>query len=176
MKVGLEGFKAKSSWVNRFKMRNRIVSRKVTKFVTKKSLCSRDNVSQTCHDFVKDASRFIGIDGPDNYFNTDQSGFQLLLRSGRTLAFKGDRDVEAVTQSVTSLTHSYSTEYTISTAGKLLSPVYVVLEETGGDFGPIVKRSLFVAKNVRVSASTSGKLNKKHLQEWFGFFSVAWFQ
>ena len=78
------------------------------------------------------------------------------MHSGRTLANQGSKKIECVFQSISSTTHSYTIQPTISADGKLLSPLYLVLKEIGG--GPRVEKTLFKPTNVFVSASKSGKL------------------
>ena len=56
---------------------------------------------------------------------------------------------------------------TISSAGNLMNPIYIVLPESGGKFGPRVLESLFTADNLYISASSSGKMGKQHLLEQF---------
>ena len=80
------------------------------------------------------------------------------MHSGRTLANQGSKEIECVVQSISSTTHSYTIQPTISADGKLLSPLYLVLKEIGGDFGSRVEKTLFKPTNVFVSASKSGKL------------------
>ncbi|XP_046740448.1 uncharacterized protein LOC124407901 [Diprion similis] len=88
------------------------------------------------------------------------------MHSGRTLANQGSKEIECVVQSISSTTHSYTIQPTISADGKLLSPLYLVLKEIGGDFGPRVEKTLFKPTNVFVSASKSGKLTSDHFKQW----------
>jgi hypothetical protein len=104
---------------------------------------------------------------PSQIFNSDQSGFNYEIHSGRTLDFVGVKSVEGVVQSISSTTHSYTIQPTISADGNLLSPLFVALQEPDGKFGPRVEENLFQAPNIYVTASRSGKLTKEHLIEWF---------
>jgi hypothetical protein len=56
---------------------------------------------------------------------------------------------------------------TITKSGKLLSPLFIVLQEPNGEFGPRVEQGMFSAPNIKVTASKSGKLTKEHLRLWF---------
>ncbi len=100
----------------------------------------------------------------DDVYNTDQSGFTREIHSGRTLKFKGTKHVEGVVQSISATTHSYTIQPTISKSGKLLSPLFIVLQEPTGSFGSRVQQTLFSAPNIYVTASKSGKLTKAELK------------
>jgi len=108
--------------------------------------------------FVNEIKSYIPKIGLQNLYNSDQSGFQLEMHSGRTLAVEGEKQVQCVVQSVSSTTHSYTIQPLISAKGKLLSPLFIVLKEKGSEFGPIIEAHLFKAENVYVEASKSGKL------------------
>jgi hypothetical protein len=56
---------------------------------------------------------------------------------------------------------------TITKSGKLLSPLFIVLQETSGNFGPRVRQTLFTTPNLSVRAFGSGKLSKNDLNIWF---------
>ncbi|OQV15818.1 hypothetical protein BV898_10070 [Hypsibius exemplaris] len=64
------------------------------------------------------------------------------------------------------MTHSYTIMPTIDATGKLLSPLFIVMQEISGDFGPLVKKNLFTAPNIYVTASRSRKMMKDHLKTW----------
>lgn len=55
----------------------------------------------------------------------------------------------------------------ISASGKLLSPLYIVLKEPTGTFGPMVQETLFRPVNIYIEASKSGKLTSEHFKSWF---------
>ncbi|XP_071050604.1 uncharacterized protein [Onthophagus taurus] len=159
-------FKASHSWVQRFKKANRLVSRKITKFLSQKQIGNVDRVKTLAKDFVKEAKLQIQIYGPENTYNSDQSGFNLEFHSGRTLSDLGVKTVESVVQSVSSTTHSYTIQPVISADGKLLSPLFIVLKEPSGSFGPRVANTMFKADNIYVLASKSGKLTSEHMKNW----------
>ena len=88
---------------------------------------------------MNEVKPYITQYGIENVYNSDQSGFQLEMHSGRTLSIKGTRQVECVVQSISSTTHSYTIQPTISANGKLLFPLYLVSKEPSGKFGRLVK-------------------------------------
>ncbi|XP_032691723.1 uncharacterized protein LOC116854168 [Odontomachus brunneus] len=162
----VDKFKASMTWVKRFKIAYNIVSRKITKFVTKKSLLSKSNFENKCNTFIENVKYYIGRYGLENIYNSDQSGFQLEFHSGRTLSHKGTKKIESVVQSISATTHSYTIQPTISADGRLLSPLFIVLKEVTGTFGPRVQETMFKAPNIFVTASTSGKLTSNHVKTW----------
>ncbi|XP_071641522.1 uncharacterized protein [Temnothorax longispinosus] len=233
-------FKASPSWIARFKKSHRIVSRKVTKFVTRKTLEDFVDLQKTANDFLETVKPLIEQFGSENIYNSDQSGFQLEIYSGRSLDNQEVKTVERVVQSVSSTTHRdiriecaselkkryrnrkrklrrierescpwapsvfvsharvdkdrkglyaafffysyiaasyvlaydsrtlflylyatthlYTVQPIISSNGKLLSPLFIVLKEVTGRFEPRVEENLFKPTNVIVKASKSGKL------------------
>jgi hypothetical protein len=88
------------------------------------------------------------------------------LHAGRSLAVQGTKKVECVVQSVSATTHSYTIQPTISGDGRLLSPLFIVLKEPTGTFGPRVQETMFRDNNIFVLASKSGKLTSHHFEIW----------
>lgn len=105
--------------------------------------------------------------GPNNIYNSDQSGFNLEMHAGRTLAYMGTLKVESLAQSVNSLTHNYTIQPIITASGLLKSPLLIVTKEKGGRFGPIVEINMYKAENIVTLASESGKLTSKLSIQWF---------
>jgi len=83
------------------------------------------------------------------------------------LTTQGVKTVENIVQSQSATTHSYTIMPTISANGQLHSPLYLVLKEASGNFGPRVEETLFRPSNVFIAASKSGKLTRQHFQFWF---------
>lgn len=107
-------FKASHWWVWKFKSINRICSRKITKFVTKSFTQEEDNIIANALECVDTCKSYFGNYNPSHIFNTDQSGFNYEMHSGRSLAFIGTTSVEAQVQSLNAMTHSYTIQPTIS--------------------------------------------------------------
>jgi len=84
----------------KFKRAHRIVSRKINKFITRKTLESGAELVATANEFVADIQSCIPRIGFENLYNSDQSGFQLEMHSGRTLAVEGEKKVQCMIQSV----------------------------------------------------------------------------
>ncbi|XP_039313957.1 uncharacterized protein LOC113002706 [Solenopsis invicta] len=77
------------------------------------------------------------------------------MHTGRTLSFRGKQKIETLTQSISSMTHSYTIQPIISASGSLLSPLLIILQEKDGKFGPQVEQNLFRADNVVALPSNS---------------------
>jgi len=160
-------FTASTFWVHSFKTKHGIVSRKINKFVTQKYLLSKEETEQKAIEFVSEVKAEILLVGEENVFNSDQSGFNLEVHAGRTLALKGSMKVEGLAQSLNSLTHSYTIQPVVSADGELKSPMLIVLQETGGKFGPIVENTIYKANNIIALPSKSDKLTSEIATQWF---------
>jgi len=94
--VKLENYKASPSFLQDLKLRFRISSRKVTKFVTKKTRTDEKAIKNRADEFVKVINGMKqgegGVYQSSNIWNTDQSGFNYELFSGRSLSDKGEKD------------------------------------------------------------------------------------
>ena len=121
-------------------------------------------VEQHKENFVNGVKNLIKVHGAQNVYNSDQSGFYLEIHSGRTLCYKGIKNIENIVQSVSSTTHSYTIQPTILAEGQLMSLLFIVLEEARGQFGPKVMKTLFKPENIYVEAP--GKLSKELFQIW----------
>lgn len=149
-------FKASSKWIKNFKRKFNIVSRKVTRFVGRKSTQDTTERAAAIASFRAEICQ-IASDCPEGLYNTDQSGFQKEMHSGRSLEKRGAKKVEAVAQSKSCMTHSYTIQPVISADGRLFSPMLIVLQEPQGVLGPRVTKTMFKARNLHVEASKSGK-------------------
>lgn len=108
------------------------MSRKITKFVSRSDLVLKADLEEEALSFVLDVQPLIPSIGQEKVFNTDQCGFELELRAGRTLDTKGGKQILVLAQSKNSLTHSYTIMPTMSAAGDLVEPLYLVLKEENG--------------------------------------------
>ena len=79
-------FKASHSWVSTFKKFHRIVSKKITKFVTRRIIEDSVNLQNTADNFLSTMKSLIEQFGSKNVFNFDHSSFQLEIHSGRSLS------------------------------------------------------------------------------------------
>ncbi|EFN78025.1 hypothetical protein EAI_10585, partial [Harpegnathos saltator] len=123
-------FTASVNWVHNFKVRHRIVSRKIKKFVTQTQLTSKQRLLEKANEFVTKVKSNISLLGEDNVYNSDQSGFNLETHVSRTLSFKRSLKMECVAQSLNSLTHSYTIQPILSASGVLKSSLLIILQET----------------------------------------------
>lgn len=167
-------FRASHHWLLNFKKRHNIVSRKITRQVTRKNIVDAPQTLETVNRFVGKIWEIFERD-PAKIFNTDQTGFNIELYSSRTHEEKGTRHVEALVEAKNSLTHSYTVMPLISGDGKLIKPTLIVHREPkDGEFGPRVLSSMFTHNSIIVASSMSGKVTKPILEMWADrvFFSA----
>ena len=174
-KLNYESYKCSPNWINRFKRRNRIGVRKITVFVTNKSIKEGKEIMKECADFLSTVRERIPHFDRSKVFNTDQSGFSKELHTNHTLEIIGERRVKARVQSVSALTHSYTIQPLISMDGTLYSPMLLVLQEPKGVFGPVVSQRMKRPPNFVIKASRSHIVTKEIVKDWFidQYFPVA---
>lgn len=163
--LNLLTFKASPTWILQFKKLNRITGRKVTRFVSRTTSEKIDELQQKTDEFFKKFQddiypNFTAV----QIFNIDECGVNYELHSARTLSHLGEKDTEAKIKSEHSTTHSYTIVPMLSMDGALKSPLFICLQEAGGEFGPRVTQSLYRPANVIVDCTKSGKLEKSKLK------------
>jgi len=106
--IGLQEFKVSTRWLHSFKTSYNIVSRKITKFVTEVEIENPEALRLAATNFaqqVKDKSKNYE---KSQVQNSDQSGFNYLLKHSRMHEHKGVKTVTAHSQSLNKQTHSYT--------------------------------------------------------------------
>ncbi|TKR76205.1 hypothetical protein L596_017381 [Steinernema carpocapsae] len=97
-------------------------------------------------------------------YNSDQTGLQLELRAGRTLATKGVKKVEVVVQRKNALTHSLTLQPVISSAGQLQLPLFVCFQEWKAP--QCFYRELQEFTHLRCEHSKSGLMTSELTKTW----------
>ena len=168
--VSLDNFKAERGFILNFKKSHRITSRRITKFVTEKTLEDDAVTQKKGKEFNYEVIRYKKDNQMDHsrVLNTDQSGFNYEMVSSRTLSTTGEKDTLGNIQSMNAMTHSYTLQVLISNAGDLAPKLLLCLQEPSGCFGPRVVEEVRKAtsSNVYVTCSKSGKMDKSTLKEW----------
>ena len=159
-------FTASDYWIYRFKERHSIVSRKITKLVTKREFEDKDLIKKSADDFVDSVKKIVLNYPHDRVLNTDQSGLHLEMFSNRTLSYQGEKLTLATVRSVNNTTHSYTVQPTISMSGAVVGPLFLCLKEESGRLGERVKLTLLKPKNVVLTCSKSGKLTTSLVEYW----------
>ena len=163
-------FIASESWVIAFKKHHRIRQRKVTKLVSSKEVYSMEEILNAADRFQKQTAALIPHFDKNFVINTDQTGCSYRCDVKRTLTNTGERSVLVAVGDVNKVTHSYTAQYSITAAGRLLPKVFLCLQEPGGKFGPRVSETVNVLeaqyKNVAVTCSTSGKLTSRLFEQY----------
>ncbi|CAF1124292.1 unnamed protein product [Didymodactylos carnosus] len=161
---GIDNFLASDKWLSNFKRRNNIGSRKVTKFVAKHKIFHKQEIHQAGEEFVSEVKKILPKYKLECIFNIDQSGFHYEFTSNRTLSFRNERSTFVTVKSLNATTHSYTVMPLVNAAGRLVSPVFICLQEPTCRF-PVTK-DVFSTSNVIVTCSISGKLNKSLMEYW----------
>jgi len=152
-------FKASHTWVDNFKKRHGISSRKVTQLVNKRQIKNVSGIMKAAKEFQANIKNEAQKYNPELVFNTDQAQFFYEIAGTRTLSHKGEKLTLAFARSPTNaVTHSYTVQYIINLAGNIVGDVFLCLQEKSGRFGPQVEANIFHAPNVTLSCSVSGKL------------------
>ena len=168
--INFTEFTASNRWLSRLKNGYNIVSRKITHFVTNHHVHEQETINANAKHFVEETNSLIVNYEMTNIFNTDQSGFNYEMVSKRTLSVEGEKTTFGLIKSKSAVTHSYTIQPLISMTGKLLSPLYICLKENckeDGKFGPIVSQNLFEASNIYLTCSSSGKLTKNLVKDFY---------
>ena len=166
-------FSASRFFVYNWKKEHRIVSRKVTKFVSLQFADEEKKIEEDALQFVLEVQSLIPNDFPPHrVINIDQMGVNLEVVSGRTLEIEGEKAVIKSVQTPNAIQHSSTVMPAITAAGQLMSPLYICMKETNqeaaeGRFGPQVEESMFRHPNIHVVANTSAIMNKARTMEYF---------
>lgn len=159
-------FTASDFWLHQFKRRHHICGRKITKLVTKSHVENEADIQQSADRFVLQVQKVLTKYSADCVFNTDQSGLQLELFSGRTLSFEGEHLTLGKVQSINCTTHSYTVQPMISISGRQIGPLFLCLKEASGHLSDNIKRALFTPANIVITCSKSGKLTTSLVRYW----------
>lgn len=169
--LNLPSFKASAGWLQQFKIKYRISSRRITSLTTRKKIIDEEDIVDNSISWVMEFNEnTLPIYQPSQIINIDQSGFRYVHLTNRTLSFLGEKDTQVVIQNKNATTHSYTIMPMLSMDGRLRKPLYICLQETtGNEFGPIVQGRLPNYPNVYVKCSKSGKMSSDKMQEWAQF-------
>jgi hypothetical protein len=159
-------FVASDHWIYRFKKHHNIVSRKITKLVTKREIENKDMINRSAEDFVTNVQKILLKYHPNYVLNTDQSGLQLEMFSQRTLSYQGEKITLATVRSINNTTHSYTVQPIINMSGALIGPLFLCLKEESGRIGENAKQTLFKPSNIVLTCSKSGKLTSSLVEYW----------
>uniref|UniRef100_A0A1B0CYV5 DDE-1 domain-containing protein n=1 Tax=Phlebotomus papatasi TaxID=29031 RepID=A0A1B0CYV5_PHLPP len=166
-------FTASKKFITGWK-KNKIVSRKITKFVTPRILQEQPDVKEKALDFVLEVQEFLQDTKIDleKVINIDQMGINLEVATGRTLEIQGANKVERIVQAENAVKHSLTIMPAVTASGKIISPLYVMLKEPHKDaytgiFGSQVEKKMFKHENIFVKAHSSAVMNKTRTKEYF---------
>ena len=89
--------KASRRWVSNFKRRYKIVDRKITKFVTSRYSSNQQDILESANKFREEMKKKCANYDDDCIWNVDETGIQKEMRTGRTLWFRNEKKVLALT-------------------------------------------------------------------------------
>uniref|UniRef100_A0A914D4Y2 Transposase n=1 Tax=Acrobeloides nanus TaxID=290746 RepID=A0A914D4Y2_9BILA len=160
----LENFNASPSWCFYFKKKNHIVLRKVLKYISKVKAKNPHAIQQKANEFVSVVNDFIRRENvqPQEVLNFDQSGFTKILKSGYTLAMKGQRRIEIMVDSKSAVSHSYCIMPIIAANGHLAPILYMVIGAQPEGKWPKTKIPQMPA-NVYADPGKSYIMTKQHM-------------
>lgn len=158
--VDLADFRASDSWITRFKRNNKIVTRRITKFVTKTNTEDAVQIQSNATAVIVELEEYKHVHDITNEqtYNADQCGIEYELHTARTLSFEGEKDTIGLVRSKNAKTHSYTVMPFISMAGKMKEKALICLKEPNGEFGPTVLSRLFKPDNLVICCTASGKM------------------
>jgi hypothetical protein len=134
--LNLNDFTASHWWINKFKMIYKISSRRIVKFITYRQQRDLEEIENEGVELLLDYEDNIKRQfDPTEIFNTDQSGFNYIVNTNRTLSYMNERITTATTNSLFPLTHSYTIQPLLNMDGQLCGKLYVNLREKDGKFG-----------------------------------------
>jgi hypothetical protein len=170
--IGLsrQEFNASDTFIDSFKQKFKIVSRKVTKFVNRKDFISSDEIEDRANAFTLECREKCAEFERSKIFNFDQSGINYEMTIGRTLSHKGERRTFCLTKSSNAISHSFTICPVLSAEGEFLPKLFVILQEKDGEFGPQVRLQVNELeeklRNVHVVATRSGKMLSSLTQDF----------
>jgi len=166
--LGLTSFKSSASFIYRWKLRNNVCSRKVTKFVSHRNVLTQEQKRIEAERFASKVKAIIQTEGiaHKNVFNADQTGMPYEIYSNRTLSHRGERSTFSHVQSMSSTKHSFTAMVLISADDKLADKTLLCLQEIGGRFGPEVERRLYRPPNIALTCTRSG-LSTDSTYKWW---------
>lgn len=168
--LGNMNFRASLSWLNLFKKRDKIVSRKINKVTSRAKEANAEKIESSKFAFLDYFERQRIRFHDRLIFNFDQSGFEYEMSAERTLSWQGERDTMALADQANKATHSYTIQPTVSRDGRMLGKLLICMQEPTGRFGPrtslLVREAEAKFKNVRVFASKSGKMSAALMRQW----------
>ncbi len=130
VKESILNFEASKHWLQVFKHRHRIYSRKITKLVTRHHADDIDAMNASADSFLVNVKREMSNYKPEEILNTDEVGLELEIHSTRTLSHEGKHVTLARVGSKNATTHSHTIQPMISVAGQLVGPHFLCLKES----------------------------------------------
>lgn len=175
VRIGAPWFKASKGWLDGFKVKHRLSSRKVTKVVTRPRVVNSEQIEANRLNFLKSYERNSKYFRRRDIWNSDQSGVKYENTNDRTLATKGKRTIYLRVDSANKVSHTYTAQPIMSRDGRLIGPLTLVLQESSlgsepGQFSVGIQKKVdaLVEKygNLKIFATSSGKMTAQLMSIW----------
>lgn len=139
VELGIEDiFKATPKWLHNFKIRHNIVSRKITKKISRSEQQQKEMRERSIESFHENYPQMTSRFEPSHILNSDQVPFNYEITGLRTLSLQGERDTYEHIDSHGKSTHSYTAQPVISRDGRLIGKLLLVMKEPRDEYGDIV--------------------------------------
>ena len=146
-------FDASSTWVKQFTSVHNIVSRRVTKWVSRKEVQAGRSPQLVASDFLQHIRPILADYDPEQVFNCDQSGCLLECHSARTMTVRGVKTVPCIANSAADISHSLTIMVPIAADGTLHKRLFVQVKQPNGRFPQ--NKAIFAAPNLVAVAGNS---------------------
>lgn len=169
-KLDFPSFHASRSWLDSFKKKFRIRSRKVTKVVSQSYLNNLRGDARAIEEFREQYGSLSSYFRKKLIFNVDQTGFNLEPSTDRTLSHQGERDTIIHAGSRNKQSHSYTSQPIITRSGYTAGKLGLCFNEGNTTFGVrVIKRVQELEKqygNIKVYAGTTHIMSHANQLKW----------
>jgi len=146
-------FDASPSWVNKFNNIHNIVSRRVTKWISRPVAQNERLPRVVANEFLEYVGPIVAEYEPEEIVNCDQTPCYFECHSTRTMSAQGVKTVERIAERVDDMSHSLTIMVPTTAAGTLYDKLFVQIKQPGGQFPKY--KPIFTAPNLVAVAGNS---------------------
>lgn len=164
----LTNFVACDTFIQKWKTKHRIGSRKVTNFISKRQVRDKVQKEADAKNFglaIKKITEEEGVN-PRFIFNADQTGVPYEMARNRTLNRRGDKYVFCKVKSRGNMKNSFTAMILVTADGSIWPKTLLCLKEPTGRFGARVMNSIYKPRNIELTCTRSGKFTSSTFEYW----------